>query len=429
MSNIQLRKSERKQSKLRIGLSGPAGSGKTYSALLIASGIASKWDKICLIDSENGRGDFYSDLGDYNIISLKAPFTPESYIEAITAAEEAGMEVIIIDSISHEWEGSGGCLEINERLAAAKFKGNTWAAWSETTPRHQKFISAIISSKCDIVTTVRTKIEMVQEGKTIKKVGTKEITREGYEYELTVNFNIDRDGHYAIASKDNTRLFDSRDPFIITAETGNEINTWKGSGKKDYTQVKSTIAKHLKTIAEARLQAWPLALPAFKAQVRTMTGFDLTEENYETIAEILGPIASDWAANPLDPNAAPEPDTIPEEVPAAPATPSPDDQSTTEHQEPVIQMDAIPEAAPAQPVAAPAPAQQAAAVPESKTEPKPAAATTEPTTTPSAPAPAHPRPAGATQKKAVELTDEDIDPGYVELTDEDIAEMSPFTPK
>src|SRR5574343_215030 len=123
---ITLRKAERKQAKLRVGMSGPSGSGKTYSALLLARGLASEWDKVCLIDSENGSGELYSDLGTYNIIPLKAPFTPESYIEAIQAAENAGMEVIVIDSASHEWDGKGGCLEINERLGQTKYKGNTW---------------------------------------------------------------------------------------------------------------------------------------------------------------------------------------------------------------------------------------------------------------------------------------------------------------
>lgn len=118
--------------------------------------------------------------------------------------EDAGFEVIIIDSISHEWEGEGGCLEINDMIARTKFKGNTWGAWSETTPRHQKFIQTLTQSKCHIVTTSRSKTETAQVDGKVKKIGLKEIQREGFEYELTLNFNIERDGHYAIASKDRT---------------------------------------------------------------------------------------------------------------------------------------------------------------------------------------------------------------------------------
>ena len=125
---IEIRKAERKQSKLRIGMSSPSGAGKTYSALLLAKGLVGSWEKVGLIDTETGRGDFYSDLGGYMIATLQAPFTPERYIEYIDAMIGAGVEVLIIDSISHEWEGKGGLLEINEKLAAAKFKGNTWTA-------------------------------------------------------------------------------------------------------------------------------------------------------------------------------------------------------------------------------------------------------------------------------------------------------------
>lgn len=229
---LELRKAERSQAKLRIGVSAPSGGGKTYSALLMASGMAD-WNKIAVIDTENGRGDIYSDLGDYNIITLEAPFSPERYIEAIKSCEDAGMEVIIIDSISHEWEGQGGCLEINESLANAKYRGNSWSAWNETTPRHRKFIEAIISSTAHVITTVRNKVDTIMtEDKKVKKVGIKEITREGFEYEITVNFNIDRDTHKAMPSKDNTRLFEGKDPFVITAETGKQLIEWMKSGKK-----------------------------------------------------------------------------------------------------------------------------------------------------------------------------------------------------
>jgi hypothetical protein len=232
---IEIRKAERKQSKLRIGLSAPSGAGKTYSGLLLAKGLVGDWSKIGLIDSENGRGDFYSDFGPYNIVTLKPPFTPESYIEAIRAMENAGMEVIIVDSVTHEWDGEGGCLQLNEKLAIAKYKGNTWSAWSETTPRHQRFLDAITSSTCHVITTVRNKVETEFIDGKVKKIGTKEIQREGFEYELTVNFTIDRDSHAVMASKDNTQLFEGKDPFVITEQTGGTLREWVMSGAADKT--------------------------------------------------------------------------------------------------------------------------------------------------------------------------------------------------
>lgn len=237
---MAIRIAQRAKTKLKIGLSSPSGGGKTYSALLLASGLA-PWDKICLIDTENS-GDFYSHLGAYNIMPLEAPFTPESYIDAIQEAEDAGMEVIIIDSMSHEWDGLGGVLQLNEKVAQGKFKSNGWAAWSEMTPRHQRLLYVIIGSKCHIITTVRNKVEtaMVEgaKGKEVMKVGTKEIQREGYEYELTINFNIDRKTHLVTPSKDRTGLFEGKDPFIITKKTGEEMKAWAESGvdapKVDY---------------------------------------------------------------------------------------------------------------------------------------------------------------------------------------------------
>src|SRR5688500_5846514 len=111
MSN--LRKATRQKAKIRLGLSGPSGSGKTFTALLIASGMTT-WDKIALIDTENGSCDLYSNLGDYSVLPISAPYTPEKYIQALKECEAAGMEVIIIDSITHEWSGKGGCLDIHE---------------------------------------------------------------------------------------------------------------------------------------------------------------------------------------------------------------------------------------------------------------------------------------------------------------------------
>ena len=102
-----IKKASKQAKKLRILLSASSGSGKTYSGLLLANGIVGDWSKVCVIDTERDSASIYSDFGEFNTISLDAPYTPERYIQAITAAEEAGMEVIIIDSITHEWDGSG----------------------------------------------------------------------------------------------------------------------------------------------------------------------------------------------------------------------------------------------------------------------------------------------------------------------------------
>lgn len=298
MSNIEIRKATRKQAKLRIGLSGPSGSGKTYSALLLARGLASAWNKILVIDTENGSGELYSDLGDYNTITLIPPYTPERYIEAIAAAEKAGMEVIVVDSTSHEWEGKGGCLEMIDNIASAKFKGNTWAAWSEVTPRHQKFIQAIVGSTCHVITTARSKTDMIQtEDKKIKKVGTKEIQREGFEYELTANFNIDREKHLTTTSKDRTGLFIDRDPFIITTETGEEFKKWNEGGVVNVNELKRQVIFQLKDRLEIELPKEKQDLIEFvRTSIPKLTGIEYSEENLTTILDGLKKIDDkEWA--------------------------------------------------------------------------------------------------------------------------------------
>lgn len=223
---IQFKKAERKQAKLRLALAGPSGSGKTMGALRVAKGMGGK---IAVIDTERGSASLYATVCDFDTLDLDPPYNPERYIEAIKAAEDAGYDIIIVDSATHEWDGKGGCLEINERLADAKFKGNTWAAWNETTPRHRAFLDAIIQSKCHIIATMRSKTETVQgEGKKVIKLGMKAIQRDGAEFEFTTVLDITHDNHYATTSKDRTGLF--TEPHVITEETGKRLMNWLNSG-------------------------------------------------------------------------------------------------------------------------------------------------------------------------------------------------------
>ncbi|MBC8767362.1 AAA family ATPase [Arenibacter sp. BSSL-BM3] len=226
---MELKTAQRHQVKLRLGLSGASGFGKTFSALLLANGITNDWSKIAIIDTENNSANLYAHLGNFNVLSLDEPYSPERYINAIKTCEKASIEVIIIDSITHEWQGKGGCLQIHEQL------GGRFQDWSKVSPRHQSFIDAILQSKCHIITTVRSKIDYSldsdQNGRTkVVKHGTKEITREGFEYELTVNFELINDKHLAKASKDRTGLFMDKPEFIINQSTGKKLMQWCSLG-------------------------------------------------------------------------------------------------------------------------------------------------------------------------------------------------------
>lgn len=224
---MQLKKATRKAVKLKLNLSAPSGAGKTYSALRMGYGLVGDWTKIAVIDTENGSASLYSHLGGFNVIDLEPPFTPERYVQAINACIEAGMELVIIDSSSHEW---ATLVQENDVLAQTSFKGNSWAAWSKSNLRHDLFVNTVLHSSVHIITCTRSKTETVQEGGKIKKLGMKDQQRDGWEYELTVSLEIDRDTHFATPSKDRTQLFEGQQPFMITEATGKMIRDWCDSG-------------------------------------------------------------------------------------------------------------------------------------------------------------------------------------------------------
>lgn len=239
-----IRKAERSSAKLRIGLSGPSGSGKTYTSLLLAHGMAN-WEKIGIIDTENGSADLYSQLGPFNVLTLEKPFSPERYIEAIEALEEAGMEVIIIDSITHEWNGPGGCLEIQEKL------GGRFQDWAQVTPKHSRFIQKILLSKCHILATMRTKTEYSisnESGKSkVMKLGSAPITREGFEYEMTLGFEININ-NMAVSTKDRTGLFKGNAGEVLTEEHGKQLLAWATSGVDYFARINELLKAKGKSV-------------------------------------------------------------------------------------------------------------------------------------------------------------------------------------
>ena len=224
------RKAERRKAKLRLAITGPAGSGKTYGALLIAQGLGGK---IAMIDTENGSGDLYSAVCDYDILNINAPFDPRKYIQAIHDAENEGYNVLIIDSLSHCWISEGGLLDIKEQLALSG-KYNSFSAWSKVTPLQNKLIEAMLTSKCHIIATMRSRTDYVQvvndKGHTeIRKVGLAPVQRDGMDYEFSLVFDLNNE-HTVTVSKDRTSLFDGQS-FILSPEVGSKLLEWLNSGK------------------------------------------------------------------------------------------------------------------------------------------------------------------------------------------------------
>lgn len=267
---VQIRKAERRKAKLRLGIAAPSGAGKTYGALQLAFGLGGK---IGLIDTEHGSGDLYAHLGDYDIISLTAPYEVGKYLAAIKAFEDAGYTTIIVDSLSHAWAGDGGLLDKQGKMADRGT--NSFAAWRTITPEHNSLVEAMLKSPAHIIATMRAKQEYVLEindkGKqTPKKVGLAPVQREGMEYEFTVMLDVDMN-HIASTSKDRTSLFDGKF-FKLTPDTGKQLLEWLETGIDDpMIALKAAADQINKDIASANtLDALDKILPKYKSEIEAM---------------------------------------------------------------------------------------------------------------------------------------------------------------
>jgi hypothetical protein len=287
MSTPQIRKASRQKAKLRLGISAPSGAGKTLGSLLLAYGITHDWDRIGIIDTEEGSGELYVGvqkhgitIGEYQYIRISGGFAPVKYTDAIKAFENAGVDVIIVDSLSHAWAGAEGLLEKQGKVADRT--KNSYTAWREVTPDHDALVNCMLQSKCHIIATMRAKTEYAMQtgvnGKQqVVKLGMAPVQRSGMEYEFTVFFDIN-DHSVATASKDRTDLFSTvnaagtleKREFMITPKIGTELLAWLNTGAEpprplmelvnemaadvqNSTNVAETVKKHQATFD--RLQA------------------------------------------------------------------------------------------------------------------------------------------------------------------------------
>jgi len=208
MTTVQFQPATKAQAKLRAALTGPSGSGKTMSALRMATGIGGR---IAVIDTERGSASKYADRFQFHTCQL-ADRTIDGYIAALEAAAKAGYDVLVIDSLSHGWQE---LLQEVDRLAKARFGGNTWAAWSEGTPKQRRLIDALTDWPGHVIATMRSKTEWNQQ--TDEKTGRLRPVRIGlapeqgkgieYEFDLLVELSAD---HVATVIKDRTGKFQDR---------------------------------------------------------------------------------------------------------------------------------------------------------------------------------------------------------------------------
>ena len=239
---FQVKKAKREKIYTKIALMAPSGGGKTYGSLRLATGMAEEIERetgkkarILMANTESKRGYYYANEFDYDIVDIDPPHNPEKYVELIDFAVKEGYDILIIDSSSHEWEGKGGCLELHQQA------GGTYQSWARVTPRHNKFINAIADSPIHIIATMRGKdqYEMNKDDKgktTVQKLGIGAKQRDGFEYEFTCTFLIDQKTNTSEVQKDNTHLFDTEGPTILSESHGVKIMQWANSGE-GYTPV------------------------------------------------------------------------------------------------------------------------------------------------------------------------------------------------
>lgn len=208
-------KAVKTQAKLRMAIDGPSGSGKTYTALIAATALANG-GKIAVIDTERGSASLYSDRFEFDVAVLDT-FSPLKYVELIEEAEQAGYAVIVIDSLSHAWEGEGGALDMVDDAAKRSQSKNTFTAWKDVTPLHRRLVDAMLQSKCHIIATMRSKTEYVIEEverngrkvQTPRKIGMAPIQRAGMEYEFTIVGDMDLDHNFIVSKSRMAELADA----------------------------------------------------------------------------------------------------------------------------------------------------------------------------------------------------------------------------
>lgn len=221
------KKASKKQSKLRLAVFGASGSGKTYSSLRIASGMT---DKIAFIDTERGSASKYADKFNFDVLELDT-FTINEYVEAINAANNAGYNVLIIDSLTHAWQE---LLQEIDEIAKAKYRGNTWSAWSEGTPKQRKLIDSILRFDGHIIATMRSKtdwvIETTDKGKSKPvRVGLSPEQGKGIEYEFDMLMEVTPE-HYANFIKDRTGKYQDKTIKEVGETFGKELISWLNDG-------------------------------------------------------------------------------------------------------------------------------------------------------------------------------------------------------
>jgi hypothetical protein len=221
-------KATKAAAKLRAAIFGPSGAGKTFTSLRVASGLAAG-GTVAVIDTERGSASKYADRFSFDVLELQDQ-TIDGYVAAIGEAAKAGYTVLVIDSLSHGWQT---LLEEVEKLAKAKYRGNTWSAWSEGTPLQRRLVQAILTYPGHVIATMRSKTEWTTVDnngrKTPQRVGLAPEQGKGVEYEFDLLVEISTE-HVANVIKDRTGKFQDKLLDKPGEDFGRDLAAWLSDG-------------------------------------------------------------------------------------------------------------------------------------------------------------------------------------------------------
>lgn len=257
MSVINIRKAQRDGARIVIGLAGQSGSGKTYTAIKLAYGLAGgKGDKVGFLDTENRRGSLYADIvsDPFLIGDLYAPFSPQRYIDAIRAFQDAGVEVLVIDSVSHEWEGTGGCEEI------AGAATNKVVGWQRAKEQHKRFMNVLLQSDMHIIACIRAREKVdFSDPKNPRPLGIQPISEKNFMFEMTASLMMLDSGRHQQVLKCPSDLVPilGRGNGFITENDGAALREWIAGGNR----VDPDIERH-RNILQSTTQKGMAALQA-----------------------------------------------------------------------------------------------------------------------------------------------------------------------
>jgi KaiC/GvpD/RAD55 family RecA-like ATPase len=239
---LQFTPATKEKAKARVALCGPSGAGKTFTALTIATALGSR---IAVIDTERGSASKYADEFAFERLELDQ-YDPRILVDALGVAAGAGFDVVVVDSLTHFWSGSGGMLEQVDAIARRSSSNNTFAAWKDARPMERRMIDALVSYPGHVIVTMRskTKYEIDQSsGRSApRKVGLAPEQRDGIEYEFDIVGDMDPDNVLTV-TKSRARTLSGAVVAQPTMEFGLRIREWLEAGAEPAVRLEELIER------------------------------------------------------------------------------------------------------------------------------------------------------------------------------------------